>query len=312
MFKAAGFIQMALAPVLVIPAVTQQDEHAGGLEAQLEATKSSLEYIAGLRDSIRSGDDGAVRALLRATESPRSMSTVQRSEFLQELQDDLAQLRYSLDRLLADPREVNAVMGLPLGVLETLGLGGPASGSTSAPLRPDAGASATGSPTDPAFPGPLGAGGDGTPGAALTRTIPTSLLAGTKPTTGLDAHLRAAIDGEVGPLDEVSETARRRGDEPVPFEGEGFVADPVKLAQLLVRTGRTSEVIQLLRTKAKTPGERYWLARAYVAQERLDEALEIYRSLSGDESNGIYARHAAQDLEFLEFERSLRKGDTRR
>lgn len=302
---------MALAPVLVIPAVTQQDDHAGGLEAQLEATRSSLEYIAGLRDSIRSGDDGAVRALLRATEPPRSMSTVQRSEFLQELQDDLAQLRYSLDRLLSDPREMNAVMGLPLGVLETLGLGGPAAERSTSPLLPGAGEGGEGSP---AVPGPLGGGHrtDTTSPLAGDRAIPTSLLAGTTPTTGLDAHLRAAIDGEVGPLDEVAPTARRRGDEPVSFEGDGFVADPVKLARLLVRTGRTSEAIQLLGTKARTPGERYWLARAYVEQERLDEALEILRSLSADDTNGLYARHAAQDLEFLEFQRSIQRRGTRR
>lgn len=304
MFKAAGFIQLALAPVFVIPAVTQQD--AGTLAEQLEATRSSLEYVAGLRDSVRSGDDGAVRALLRATEPARSMSTPQRAAHLQGLQDELAELRYSLDRLLADPREVHVIMGMPRGVLEALGLVGPQPAGDTAALQPGAAQSGQGAPTVPAVVGPAA------PRAAGDRSIPDSLLTGTKPTTGLDPQLRAAINGEVGPLDEVSPVARRRGEQPVPLEGRGFVADPVSLARLLVRTGRTSEVIELLGSTAKTPGERYWLARAYVEQDRIDEALEIYRALTADGSNDIYARHAAQDLEFLEFERSLRRAGSRR
>ncbi|MEO1695675.1 MAG: hypothetical protein AAFU73_00175 [Planctomycetota bacterium] len=330
MLKAIGAIQLVLAPIFVVPAVTRQDG-TGGIDTQLDATLRSLEYVAGLRNGVRAGDAQALRALDRATEPPRDASSPQRSAHLQALQDDIAELRYSLDRLLADSTEVDAIMAMPPSVLDALGLSGrprvaidAAPEGTVPPGAPVATGPATGAPEDTNAPSTGAAApnaatpGSGAPTVGTTNAVPqatgrvpSTSLAGVSPTTGLDSAMHRALEGDVGPLDEVSPQSRRRGNEPAPLEGEGFVADPVRLGRLLVRSKRTSEAIELLEGRTDSLGARYWLARAYAEQQRLDEALEHFRELSTNPDGGIYARHAAQDLEFLEFKRSLeaRLGD---
>ena len=86
---------------------------------------------------MRTGDTQALRAIERSTEPARD-ATPQRAAHLEALQDDIARLRFSLDRLLADPAEVEAIMGMPPSVVRALGLGGAtdplASSSAARPL----------------------------------------------------------------------------------------------------------------------------------------------------------------------------------
>ncbi len=316
MLKSIGSIQLALATVFVVPAVTGQDEGVTTLEAQLDATLSSLHYLAGLRNSAQAGEAGSMRAIIAATEEPRE-ATPQRASRLQGLRDEISKLRYSLDRLLADPREVQAITNLPSSVLRTLGLGGETptaptgtAGTSGAAARavetPNTG---TTSRESAPFGAPTRApltGTDATGGAATTPdTARPDVLAGTAPTIGLNGALHARIMGDIRPLDGVSPAARRRGDEALALEATDYVADAVRLGKLLVRADRPAEAIQILENAERTPATRYWLARAYQAQERLDEALEIFIVLTEDEKAGEYRVLAERDRDFLQFKRDF-------
>ena len=129
MLKAIGTLQLVLAPLFVVPALTAQDGDdtspmsGQSLQSQLDATLASVEYLPGLRSASRTGDASAVRAIVNATEAPRD-TTLLRNERLATLQDDLARLRFQLDRLLGNPAEVAAITAMPPSVVSALGLGG--------------------------------------------------------------------------------------------------------------------------------------------------------------------------------------------
>ena len=96
--------------------MTGQESPAGGIEGQLEATLQSIEYLRGLEVGVRTGDTQALRAIERSTEPARD-ATPQRAAHLETLQDDIARLRFNLDRLLVDPGEVEAIMSMPPSVV---------------------------------------------------------------------------------------------------------------------------------------------------------------------------------------------------
>ncbi len=327
MLKAIGTLQLAIAPLFVIPAITAQEGgdapaiNGQSLRTQLDSTLASMEYLAGLRSSALAGDDAAVRAIVSATEPSRDASP-QRNAAITSLQDNLARLRFQLDRLLSDPAEVAAVTAMPPSVVKALGLGSssttasddanamlagrggaitPIAGPTPAPGVPSTeglSGDMTGT-TDPASmdptPDPLAARPDQMPG--------TSSILGS--TTGLDASMRAAIAGDVAPLDFVSDSSRRRGGEAVSLEETGYVADPIHLGKLLVRAGRPAEAVEILKKHQTGPGARYWLARALQGLDRETEAIALFRLIADDGTAGIFSRHAAQDLKFLEFKSAL-------
>ncbi len=302
MLKSIGILQLTLAPVLVLPAMTGQESPAGGIEGQLEATLQSIEYLRGLEVGARTGDPLALRAIERSTEPARD-ATPQRASHLETLQDDIARLRFGLDRLLADPAEVEAIMSMPPSVVRALGLGGatvaPAP-STSFPAAPRV--RTDGTVEIPARTPDRTAAAISDPAAARPE-----IIAGVSSTTGLTEAARSALSGEVGPLDDVRETSRRRGNGPVALEGEHYVADPVGLGRLLVRSRRPAEAVEILEVIKDDVGARYWLARAYQQLDRSTEALAIFRALSADENAGVHQRHAKEDLQFLEFKLALSK-----
>ncbi len=291
MLKSIGILQLALAPVLVLPAMTGQESLTGGIEGQLEATLQSIEYLRGLEVGVRTGDPQALRAIERSTEPARD-ATPQRAMHLETLQDDIARLRFSLDRLLADPAEVDAIMSMPRSVVRALGLGGDAVAPTPSTARSAAPhVEADGMSSIPASTPDRTSVAITDPAAARPE-----IVAGITSTTGLTQAARAALNSEVGPLDDVRPTSRRRGGEPVALEGEDYVADPVGLGRLLVRSRRPAEAVEVLESIEDDAGARYWLARAYQQLDRSTEALVIFRALSADASAGVPQRHAKEDL----------------
>ena len=64
MMKSIGTVQLALATVFVVPAVTGQDEGVHSLQSQLSATLNSLDYLADLRDRAATGDKDAIGAIV--------------------------------------------------------------------------------------------------------------------------------------------------------------------------------------------------------------------------------------------------------
>lgn len=317
MLKSIGILQLAVAPLLVLPAMTGQEQKDGGIEAQLSATLQSIDYLRGVEVSVRTGDAAALRALERSTEPARDASP-QRAAHLEALQDDIARLRFSLDQLLNNPAEVEAILSMPPAVVRALGLGGKAPDETITITTPAPGAPAP----DGTIPPPFGVAENGqittSPAleslpdrTAVAITDPAAarpeVVAGVDTTAGLTEAARSAIRGVPGPFDSVRESSRRRGSEPVALEQPDYVADPVALGRLLVRSKRPAEAVDLLELHRDDPGGRYWLGRAYQDLDRSIEALDIYRDLASDEDAGFYQRHAQQDLEFLEFREALRK-----
>jgi len=309
MLKSIGTIQLALGTLFVVPAVTGQDQGAKSLQDQLGATLSSLQYLGQLRDSAASGNEDAIGAILAATEEPRDASTGT-GAYLETLRSDHSRLRFQLDRLLGDPEEVKAIMTMPASVVRTLGLlgapedanpveGNPAEGAPgvgiTGPVAPATGSGAAGSPTAP--PSTTGVAPVFGP-AAIGATAP--------PNAGMDPNMLQRIESELMPLDSVSESARRRGAEAISLEGENYVAAPVRLGRLYVRSGRPAEAIAVLERAEDTVERRYWLARAYQAQQRFEDAADLYRQLLADPEAATFKPHVERDLKFVEFSRQLR------
>ena len=240
MMKSIGTVQLALATVFVVPAVTGQDENVNSLQSQLSATLNSLDYLAELRDRAATGDRAAIGAIVSTTEAPRDPQRAGGS-YLESLQTDLARLRFQLDRLLGTPSEVKAIMQLPGSVVRSLGLAGaPAARrrgrTTGRPEGADERHSA-GAPRSRAAPGA------GRPRARHGE------LSGMSP-----ARCSSRSTPSCFPLDSVTESARRRGAEAVALEGAGYVAAPTRLGRLYVRRGRAAEAVTVLEPAPECAG----------------------------------------------------------
>jgi|GEM_PF-2085742 len=286
MMKSIGTVQLALATVFVVPAVTGQDENVNSLQSQLSATLNSLDYLAELRDRAATGDRAAIGAIVSTTEAPRDPQRAGGS-YLESLQTDLARLRFQLDRLLGTPSEVKAIMQLPGSVVRSLGLAGAAGeqGSTR---------------TDPKAPG------NGTSGGTTVLRTPGAGPLALSGSEGMSPAMLQQINSELLPLDSVTDSARRRGAESVALEGADYVAAPTRLGRLYVRRGRAAEAVTVLETAPKSPARTYWLARAYQALERYEDAADLYRSVIADPDAADFQRQAERDLKFVDFSRELR------
>ena len=286
MMKSIGTVQLALATVFVVPAVTGQDENVNSLQSQLSATLNSLDYLAELRDRAATGDRAAIGAIVSTTEAPRDPQRAGGS-YLESLQTDMARLRFQLDRLLGTPSEVKAIMQLPGSVVRSLGLAGAAGeqGSTR---------------TDPKAPG------NGTSGGTTVLRTPGAGPLALSGSEGMSPAMLQQINSELLPLDSVTDSARRRGAESVALEGADYVAAPTRLGRLYVRRGRAAEAVTVLETAPKSPARTYWLARAYQALERYEDAADLYRSVIADPDAADFQRQAERDLKFVDFSRELR------
>lgn len=291
MMKSIGTVQLALATVFVVPAVTGQDEGAHSLQSQLSATLNSLDYLADLRDRAATGDKDAIGAIVATTEKPRTPERAGGS-YLESLQTDLARLRFQLDRLLGTPSEVKAIMQLPGSVVRSLGLAGaPAPGATSTTAPGETVPQVAGVAPPLAPPG-----------------LDVFAVSG-----GMSPGMLQQINSELLPLDSVTESARRRGAEAIALETEGYVAAPTRLGRLYVRRGRAAEAVTVLEPAPDSPARTYWLARAYQSLERYEDAADLYRGLLNDPDAADFKHQAERDLKFVDFSRQLRNtGATKR
>ena len=288
MMKSIGTVQLALATVFVVPAVTGQDENVNSLQSQLSATLNSLDYLTDLRDRAASGDRTAVGAIVSTTEAPRDPQRAGGS-YLESLQTDLARLRFQLDRLLGTPSEVKAIMQLPGNVVRSLGLAGaPAERGTNG-----------GTSTAPEQANNPNASTSGLQASGAR-------LLGLGGSEGMSTAMLQQINSELLPLDSVTDSARRRGAESVSLEGDGYIAAPTRLGRLYVRRGRAAEALTVLEAAPKSPARTYWLARSYQALERYEDAADLYRNLIADPAAADFQRQAERDLKFVDFSRQLR------
>jgi hypothetical protein len=208
--------------------------------------------------------------LLLGATEQRRQNELQSEARLVALRGDVSRLRLALDRMLEREGVDPNMPGIP-------GPGNPANRSTATPRVPRS--------PDEWAPGSLA------------------------PTTGLAPGQTGVLKTVLPPLQQVDASSQRRGDEPVALEEADFSADAVRQGKLLFRAGRHAEAIQLL-TRNGEPEAKYWLAQTYRAVGRVAEALELLRAIAENAEAGPYARYAATDIEFIDFEQKLatRKG----
>lgn len=139
----------------------------------------------------------------------------------------------------------------------------------------------------------------------VARTPDTWTPGSLAPTIGLDADTAGNLKTVLPPLQRVDPSSQRKGDEPVALEDSDFSADRVRQGKLLFRAGRYPESIQLLQLEKDNHEARYWLAQSLRAMDRGPEASDILRLLAATPDAAAFARYAASDLEFMEFERQL-------
>ena len=120
-----------------------------------------------------------------------------------------------------------------------------------------------------------------------------------KPTTGLDDEMRAKLAEQKPPTAETPRAGSAEGPSKTAFEGEGYVADAMKQANLYYRSARYDEALALFEQKPDDLDARYWAARCLEKLERYDEALLVYEAVAATEDGGSVAQRAHRDAEFL-------------
>lgn len=126
------------------------------------------------------------------------------------------------------------------------------------------------------------------------------------PTTGLDEATRrllfgaerAGPSGPTTPAPGATRAASAAGGARHSFEGEGYSADPLRLARAYYKKDRWLEALALLEGRSG-PAEGYWRARCLEKLDRDAEAIAAYEQVIADPAGGWEAQRAREDLEFL-------------
>ncbi len=260
MLRFHALLSLAAGGLFAIPALRSQ-EPQGVLES-LAQTVQALEHLGGIEARLAAGEPVDSAEILAATEAP-SGTAMERDTFLATLRDEVAGLALQHDRILA-------------------GLGAPSfsAGPNSLPTHmSDA-------------QGGLGMGQPGAAQGQAARPAPA-------PTTGLPESVRRSLFEGPRPLVELPAHVSANPRASRNFEVEGYSADPLREGRLYCRVGRFAEAITILERIDDSPEADYWIAQAYEALERYEEALAGYTALAESESAGSFAARASRDLEFL-------------
>ena len=249
MLKFTQTINVLVAGVLLVPAVTLQGGAAQTLRESLDRTLAALETLAGIERHLQAGAPEAVAQALEHTEPSLVLSAddpAARDRLLESLRADVGQLEAALER--AQQGSVNG---------------------------PDA-------PSAPA------------PDSATT--------------TGLDDGLRELLAGQgrearalfVPPPAE-------RTEQKLALEGQGFTADPLRLAQAYYRKGQFEEAVAVLEKHGRGAEALYWKARSLEKLGDHEAAVRTYTAVAEAPDAGALASRALEDIEFLEWSLEFRR-----
>jgi hypothetical protein len=250
MLKFTQAINVAVAGVLLVPAVTLQGDTAQTLRESLERTLAALETLAGIERHLQAGAPEAVAQALEHSEPPLVLGA-----------DDPA----ARDRLLESLR---VDVGLLEAALERAQHGSAPSGASE--------------------PDPVSAAG---------------------PTTGLDDGLRELLAGQGREARAlfVPPAPAERAEHKLALEGEGFTADPLRLAQAYYRKGQFGEAVAVLEKHGDGAEALYWKARSLEKLGEHEAAVRAYTAVSQAPDAGALASRALEDIEFLEWSLEFRR-----
>lgn len=251
MLKFTQTINVLVAGVLLVPAVTLQGGAAQTLRESLDRTLAALETLAGIERHLQAGAPEAVAQALEHTEPPLVLGAddpAARDRLLESLRADVGELEAALERAQH----------------------GTAAGGSDAPaaLAPD---SAT--------------------------------------TTGLDDGLRELLAGQGREARTlfVPPAPAERTEQKLALEGQGFTADPLRLAQAYYRKGQFEEAVAVLEKHGRGAEALYWKARSLEKLGDHEAAVRTYTAVAEAPDAGALASRALEDIEFLEWSLEFRR-----
>lgn len=273
MLKFQYAINLGLALVLGVPAITLGVQANEPLEVTLKRTMQALEQLASVEQRLQDRDVSAIHAALVFTE-PAIAVPAQEPEARDALLDDL---RGQVERLQrdADALESVAPTDAPPALLQLLPENVEREAERHAPAT-------TG--LDDSARRLLGAS-----------ALPAS----------------TAASAPVAPAPGKLEGAAVLGGKQA-FEPETYAADALKLGRAYYRQGRYDQALAAFETLNKDPDALYWRARSLEKLERTADALAAYGQVLALPNAGYAGERAKEDLDFLtwrlEFDKTRARG----
>lgn len=274
MLKFNYFVNLGLATLLVVPAVTLGARQNEPLEQTLRRTLAALDQLAAVEERLAKGDATAISAVLAATEPPLPTPAERpeaRDELLGTLRESVALLQGEIE--LAEGG-TTARSGLPVSPSST----------TDEPVQ--------------VTPAPTTGLDEATRRLLAPRTSPVVQgPTSTPPAVAPSATSRTSTSA--------STTAQRS------FEAEGYAADALRLGRALYRQSRYAEALSTFERQPNDPECGYWRARTLEKLGREAEAITAYGAIAAMENAGVHGTRAKEDLDFLEWRLAFEKGRAR-
>jgi tetratricopeptide (TPR) repeat protein len=265
MLKFNYALNLGLATLLVVPAVTLGSGGEDSLEATLQRTLKALDQLAAVEERLQNGDATAIPTVLAATEAPLPAPAEDpgaRDALLESLRHDVARLQSEAEQLESRP----ASAALPSSAPTT----NTAAESSAATTTTEVPAATTGLDD------------------ALRAQLARSVGAAAAPTS------TPAVTTPVAAAPSRASNARA-------FEPAGYAADALRLGRACYRQGRYAEALAAFEQRLEDVECAYWRARTLEKLGRDTEALAGYSAVIARKDAGTHAERAREDLEFLQW-----------
>jgi tetratricopeptide (TPR) repeat protein len=265
MLKFNYALNLGLATLLVVPAVTLGSGGEDSLEATLQRTLQALDQLAAVEERLQTGDATAIPTVLAATEPPLPAPAEDpgaRDTLLESLRHDVARLQSEAEQL--ESRSANTAVTNPVPTQGAIAGSSAATGTAGAP------AATTG--LDDALR------------AQLSRSVGSGAVLPSAPSVALPATNAASS----------ASNART-------FESVGYAADALRLGRACYRQARYAEALTAFEQRLEDIECLYWRARTLEKLGRDTEALAGYSAVIARKDAGTYAERAREDLEFLQW-----------
>lgn len=282
MMKFQYALNLGLATMLVVPAVTLGTGQNDSLEATLEKTVRALEELAGIEQRLLDKNPSAIHDVLRWSETPMSVPESRpqmRDELLVSLRTDVARLQRDAERLETGMPDVT-------------------------PKTPDIPRDDMVDPAEGSNGGPTTVGLDD----LARRKLATK--PGVTPTNNGTNVASASTQSNTTLSSSAKNTSELPGVDKRNFEPEGYSADSFKLGRAYYRQGRYDLALASFDPNSKDGETMYWRARCLEKLGKHADAIAGYNRLIEMPDSGFAGERAKEDLEFLQWRLDFDKNRT--